>query len=110
MAKLHQIIAIEEDQKNKTGSVIAALDREAAQPDNFNGLTRVYRPKDDSPGAETLPAETKRVQYDTLKEIEKFVKAKSPLIDLTATKDRANMDARADVEVDGNVLIADVLY
>lgn len=106
MPKLHQIIAIEEDQKNKTGSAVAALERETQKPESFNGLARSYRPKDES--GEPLPPEHKRVQLDATKEIEKFIKAKSDLIDLTATKDYANMEARADVEVDGEVVLADV--
>lgn len=106
MPKLHQIIAIEEDQKNKTGSAVAALEREAAKPDTFNGLTRTYRPKDET--GEPLPPEHKKVQADARKEIDKYVKAKSDLIDLTATKDYANMEARADIEIDGEVLLADV--
>lgn len=106
MPRLHQIIAIEEDLKNKTGGAVAALEREAAKPESFNGLSRTYRPKDES--GEPLPPEHKKVQLDARKEIEKFVKAKSELIDLTATKDFANMEARGDVEIDGQVILADV--
>lgn len=106
MPKLHQIIAVEEDAKNKAGSVVAALERDAQKPDSFNGLSRVYRPKDDN--GEPLPPEHKKVQLDARKEIDKFIAAKSELIDTTATKDFANMNARADVELDGNVLLADV--
>lgn len=106
MPKLHQIIAIEEDQKNKTGSAVAALEREAAKPDSFNGLSRTYRSKDE--GGEQLPAEHKKVQLDARKEIDKFVKAKSELFDIIATKDSANMNARADIEIDGNVILAAV--
>ncbi|HTG95728.1 MAG TPA: hypothetical protein VL866_24215 [Pyrinomonadaceae bacterium] len=103
MPKLHQIIAIEEDAKNKIGSVTAMLEREALKPDSFNGLARTYRPKDE--GGEPLPPEHKRVQLDARKEIDKFIKAKTELIDLTATKDWANMEARADVEVNGQVIL-----
>lgn len=106
MPRLHQIIAIEDDLKNKTGSAIAALERDAQKPDLFNGLIRTYRPKDEN--GETRPPESKKVQLDARKEIEKFAKAKSELINLTATKDFANMEARGDVEVDGDVILADV--
>lgn len=106
MPKLHQIIAIEEDQKNKTGSVIAQLEREAQKTESFTGLTRTYRPKED--GGEQLPPEHKRVQLDARKEIEKYIKAKSELFDVIATKDYANMNARADVEIDGQVLLTGV--
>ena len=106
MPKLHQIIAIEEDLKNKTGAAVAVLEREVSQADNFNGLSRVYRPKDEN--GEQLPAESKRVQHDALKQIEKFVAAKSELVDLTATKDHANMGAYGSVEIDGKTLIENV--
>lgn len=106
MPKLHQIIAIEEDQKNKTGSAVAALEREAQKPDSFNGLTRTYEPKED--GGEKLPPESKKVQLDVHQEIDKYIKAKSSLIDLIATKDFANMNARADIEVNGGPLLVDV--
>lgn len=103
MAKLNQIIAIEKGIKSKAYSDMSELYKLAQKPELFNGMSKVYEKKDES--SEDLPAEKNRVQYtvvDTLKAVERGL---TELIDITARKDFTNCEAKADVVVNGKVLV-----
>jgi hypothetical protein len=74
------------------------------KPDLFSGFSKQYRKKDED--GEDYPPEQKRVQILADEQLSRAAKLLSELFDVTATKDWANCRAVADVEVDGNVLIA----
>lgn len=103
MAKLNQIIAVEKGVKSKAYSEITELNKLIQKPQLFNGFSKTYDKKDE--GSEDLPAEKARVQYsveDILKSVERSM---SELIDTTARKDYTNCEAKADVVVDGKVIV-----
>jgi hypothetical protein len=106
MAKLNQIIAIEKGTKSETQRVITEsyhlLQKEAL----LNGLSRSYKPRDED--GDQLPDENQRVQVKVLDETKKFSAALTKLFDITHTKDVANCKAKANVEVDGKILLTDV--
>ena len=70
------------------------------------GISRTYQPKDEE--GEQLPPESTRVQVQAEDVLRETAATLTRLFDVTATKDWANCTARADVKVDGRVLVADV--
>lgn len=105
MATLNQVVATENRQKAQTEDVVTKLYHLLQKPPLFEGRTRVYRPRDDSPDAETLPPEGERVQATVEDVLADFRQAQGALLDLTAQKVYANAVARGDVEVDGVVVL-----
>jgi len=108
MTKLHQVLALEKGLKTKREktmtSVYQLFQKGATGP--FLGISRKYQPRDDD--GEELPGEDNRVQTRVAEEVAKVSDALTELIDLMATKDAANCGAVGTIEVDGNVLAADV--
>ena len=74
------------------------------KPEPFVGLKREYSPKDDA--GEKLPGESQKVTAHVPAIVDDFVTALSRLFDVTATKVDANTRARADVVLDGRVVVA----
>lgn len=104
MAKLNQIIAVEKSVKGRAHGEITEAYQQLQKPALLAGIARNYRPKDEE--GERLPPEATRVQLRTEEMIKRASAALTELLDVTATKDWANCEARADVVVDGSVLIA----
>ena len=106
MTKLAQIIAVEKGVKSQTERVETDLYHEVQKPQLFSGLSRTYRPKDDD--GDQLPSEGTKVQIKSKDVLEKLTEALVRRIDITATKDAANTRAKADIVVDGTVIVAGV--
>jgi hypothetical protein len=104
MPKLNQIVAIEKGVKSRVYGEITEMHKLSQKPDLFSGFSKQYRKKDED--GEDYPPEQKRVQILADEQLSRAAKLLSELFDVTATKDWANCRAVADVEVDGNVLIA----
>lgn len=103
MTKLNQIIAIEKGAKNQATRVVTDLYHDLEKKPLFAGLSRKYTPKDEEDG-DKLPPERVDVQIKSADVIRQLIEAQTRLIDVTATKDNANTEARADVVV-GNVVV-----
>jgi hypothetical protein len=103
--RLNQVVAIEKGIKNRVCAEISRLHKLNQKSELFNGFIKNYTPKDDD--GEQYPTESKRVQLSASDAINEFAKALSQLLDIEATKDYANCNARADVVVDGAVLLGD---
>lgn len=106
MAKLNQIIAVEKGVKSKSLQDLTEAHHALQKPALLSGITRTYRPRDEE--GEQLPSEATRVQIKAEEIIRKTSEVLSKLFDVVATKDWANTKARADVVVDGQVLLAQV--
>lgn len=104
MAKLNQIIAIEKGIKSRVYGEITTLDKAIQKPDLFNGMVRRYLPKDDA-DEEKLPGETKRVQFVVTDVLRSVARMSTEWYDVTARKDWSNSAARADIVVDGAVIV-----
>lgn len=103
MTKLNQIIAVEKGVKSKSYGELTELNKLVQKPQLFNGFSKVYEKKDE--GSEDFPPEKVRVQYtveDVLKSMERSM---TELVQITARKDYTNCEAKADVVVDGAVLV-----
>lgn len=103
MAKLNQIIAIEADAKKHAAEGMAAATALFKKPALFSGLTKTYEPKTEE--GEKLPSETADVQYRVGNVVATVAELMTRAMDLTATKDDANCNARGDVVVNGKVLL-----
>ena len=75
--------------------------------DLFKGREGIYRP-DDEVNGEKLPREHQKVQH-TVSDLLNTAQLKwTELWDLTVTQDTANQQAKADIEIDGQVILANV--
>jgi hypothetical protein len=106
MSHLSQVIAIEKDTKDRAAAHLAVARTIFGSSKVFSGLSRSYTPREDD--GETLPPESTRVQTTVTKTIKEANEALVALFDVVATKDAANCIAKADVIVDGTVLLKDV--
>lgn len=106
MAKLNQIIAVEKTVKSQTMRDLTDAHQLLQKTSTLSGISRTYRPKDED--GEQFPPESTKVQVKAEEVIRKTVEILTKLFDVTATKDWANTQARADVVVDGKVLLAQV--
>ncbi len=106
MARLNQIIAVEKGVKSRSFSELTAAHHALLKPAMLAGISRTYQPKDEE--GETLPPESVRVQIKAEDMLAETGEILSRLFDVTATKDWANCLAKADVVVDGQVLLTNV--
>ncbi len=105
-ARLNQIIAVEKGAKNRINDAITAAYHACKKTELFQGLIRRYQPKNED-GVQ-YPDERK-LPLANYKEILRTTKVLMvELFDIVRTKDEANMRARADIVVDGKVLLAQV--
>lgn len=103
MPRLNQIIAIEKGVKARSHQRLTEAHHALQKPALLSGISRTYRSKDEE--GEQLPPEATRVQVKAEDIIRSTVDILTELFDVTATKDYTNCKARADVVVDGKVLL-----
>lgn len=103
---LNQLIAVEKTEKKRITNEISEIHRASQVPDLFNGFERKYVPTDD--GGETLPPESKKVQLSAKGCLDKVKKAMTQELDLEATKDLSNSTAKANLVVNGEILLENV--
>lgn len=106
MTKLNQIVAVEKGIKSRTAEVFTKIYQRLAKPVLLAGISRTYQPKED--GGDPLPAEEVRVQLSADQSLRDAAAALTRLFDVVVTKDAANAGAKADLVIDGNVLVPDV--
>jgi hypothetical protein len=106
VARLNQLIAAEKGVKASTARRVTDLYHLVQRQTPLSGIARTYTPKDDE--GDQLPAESTQVQVRAVEVLEQLRSALTRLWDVTASKDATNCEARADVVVDGAVLLADV--
>lgn len=105
MAKLNQIVAVEKAIKSKAYATLSELHKLAQKPVLFNGQIRTYKKNEES--GEDFPPEVVKVQQSVPNAIAATKEALSELFNITATKDFGNVSAKADVVLDGKVLVKD---
>src|SRR5687767_9819141 len=104
MTKLNQIVAIEKAAKADANRAITDVYHQVQKPDRFAGIARTYEPLHED--GEKLPPESTRVQLRAEDLLATDIRtAWTRLLDLVATKDAANSQAKADIKV-GEVVIA----
>jgi hypothetical protein len=103
--RLNQVLAIEKGVKERVQKEVTALYHSAQKPELFNGFIKQYRKLNEA--AETYPDERKKVQMIAEDALTQVIAHQTELADVMATKDWANCTARADIEIDGDVLVKD---
>ena len=103
MAKLNQIIAIEKGVKAQVIGNVDKIDKVVQKPDLFNGFIKTYQKRDED--GEDLPAERKKVQFNSTSTLQVIAFHLAELMDLTARKDFTNCEAKAPVEIDGTEIL-----
>ncbi|WP_433525729.1 hypothetical protein ACQPZ2_12820 [Nocardia pseudovaccinii] len=106
MTKLNQIIAVEKGVKSGALRELAETQGQLQKPGLLSGIARTYQPKDEE--GEQLPPESTRVQVKSEEVLRQTAATLTRLFDVTATKDWANCEARADVRVDEETLLTAV--
>ena len=104
--KLNQIIAIEKSTKGRSFQELTEAHHQLQKQTLLAGISRTYRPRDEE--GEQLPPESTKVQVKAQDIIRQTVESLTKIFDVTATKDWANTRAKADVTVDGTVLLSQV--
>jgi hypothetical protein len=102
--KLNQVVAIEKPTKQRVERAISDINKALQKPDLFEGHYKKYIPLE--VGKETFPSDDKHVQQvatDSLKEAQVLL---TELFDISAQRDFANCEAKADVYVDGVLLLS----
>ncbi len=106
MAKLNQIIAVVSGRKTQAERTFTDAYQLIQKADGLSGISRTYKPKDDD--GDTLPSESKIVQVKTTDLVNVVKEQLTDLMDLVATQDYANCEAKADITIDGLVLAENV--
>jgi hypothetical protein len=98
MTKLNQIIAVANGKKTACTSKISTIYHTLQRGDAFGGFERKYQPIDDE--GETLPSERKVIQETVNEQLSAVQESFVELMDIIATQEFANCEAKADVVVD----------
>jgi hypothetical protein len=104
--KLHQIIAVEKGVKQRVEKNITTLYQEMQKPSLFEGMAKQYDKRDAD--GEDFPDERQLVQRNAAEMLAEISAQCTELWDIVAQKDQANCLAKADVVVNGEVLLHDV--
>jgi hypothetical protein len=102
--KLNQIVAIEKGVKSRVYGEVTELHKESQKTEPYTGFSKVYRKRDEE--GEELPPEQKKVRLSGPDVLRRLATLETELFDVEATKEWANTEARADVVVDGTVLVS----
>lgn len=103
MKQLHEIIAIEPTVKAKADNILKeTYDTFVKKQGHFVGQIRTYQPKDDD--GERFPEESKELVTTVMEKLNYTFNAIIEKVDIMATKEETNIDAIADIIVDGDIL------
>jgi len=106
MPKLCQILAIKKQHATTSNEKLTALYHQLQKDALLNGISRTYKPLNDD--GERFPAESQAVQVRVEQVLKEIVAACTPVYDIVAVLDNANCQAKADVVVDGKVILSSV--
>jgi hypothetical protein len=106
LTKLNQIIAIEKGARNAAATVLTRAYQNVQKAAPLSGISRTYQPREDE--GERLPAESTRVQLNAANIASEVKEVLARMFDVVATKDNTNCLAKADILVEGRVLVTDV--
>lgn len=106
MTLLNQVIAIEKGVRNDAKATIDKVHHQLQKSPLLSGIARTYRPKDED--GDLLPPESTRLQVNAEEALQAAVDAFARLFAVTLEKDGTNLQALADIVVDGVVLLNNV--
>ena len=97
--RLNQILALESGIKTTANRRQTDLYHALQKAVLFDGFSKVFRPNEES--GDNFPPERKVVQHNVTEVLSDLFDETARLVDITATKDCANLNAVADLVVDG---------
>lgn len=106
MTRLNQVLAKERDIKGTATRRVTETHKLCQKPSLFDGLIQTYRPAVE--GEPEQPPKRTRVQLTVDETIKQITEEFGAWIDITASKDLANCNAKADVCIDGSPLLENV--
>ncbi len=104
--KLNQLIAVLQSVKanaSKGKTEVYQLSQKTAL---FQGLSRTFQSREED--GYIYPAESQKLTLKATELIDKFVQSCSEYLDLAATQDHANTEAKAAIVVEGQTILQDV--
>lgn len=104
--EMNKIVAIEKGVASRAKKRETELYRKVQNPNLMKGIQRSYQPFDDE--GDQYPPESQVLQVRMTEVIDELVGSMSEFIDVLATKDWGNCEARSNIVVDDKVLVADV--
>lgn len=104
--KLTVILGLLKGAKQRAHVNVSALHHQSTKPALYAGQIRTYEPRDDD--GERRPDESQKVQLKATDVLAELAEQLKRHWDLAATRDHGNTLARANVVVDGVVLLSDV--
>ncbi len=107
MPKLNQVNALVSGRKSEAQKRVSEIYKKVQSDKGFDGFSRVYSPLDEDNG-ERLPSESQKVQTNVMDCVNEARETWKELWDLVATQDEGNTKARADVIVEGGVVLKQV--
>lgn len=106
MTKLNQILAVERGAKGEAEGTLTKAYHLLGKTQPITGIARTYKPKDEE--GDQLPPESTLVQVRTKEVIDQVNAKLARMFDVVATKELTNTKAKADVSVDGELLLTNV--
>lgn len=104
--KLCQILAVEKGAKAKKEQVLTEAYHQAQKGELFKGIVKTYQPAAED--GDELPGEETKVQKTAQDLINAATGVLTDLFDITLAKDKANAEAKEDVVVAGQTILAQV--
>lgn len=105
MKYLSQVVANEKTVKNAVYGELTKLYHELQKPDLTAGLQKTYQPHEED--GEKFPPDSKNVQLRVEARLTAIGRRLTQLFEVTAQRDYTNTVAKADVIVNGAVILAD---
>jgi hypothetical protein len=106
---LGQVIAVERATRQQDNNIGAELLKLLPKEEHFKGLRMTYRHFDEAEAERNaVPDEYQAVHLRVEDVLDEIAEYSSAALDITATKDRTNCDARADIIIDGVVIVPEV--
>jgi len=100
--RLNQLLAIDKDVKQQISKDLAKLNHVSQNEALYDGLFKTYVPNEEE--GDQLPSESKVVQVRSTDVLESLAHIIKTLVNITASKDATNMNAIADIKIDGLVI------
>jgi hypothetical protein len=101
--KLHQVVAVVKGKKATLEKAITDCYHKFQKQDLYTGMARTYTPKDEE--GERFPPENKQVQVKVTQMVTELIPTIIDTYDAVAAQENSNCEARADIVVEGNVLV-----
>lgn len=108
MKKLNAVLATEKGIKTRIYAEFTEIHKASMKSDLFEGFHKTYQPREEDDPNAALPPQSKRVQLVAVDLIRQVGTKLTELFDISATRDWTNCKAKADLVVDGKVLIEQV--